>query len=189
MPRTNRDASLPNWLWFFLALPFGLIAVLIWQRRRVQTLIRRRVSIIRRSRYVEPDSIPIDTRPAFDMADMEEADQGEHAFNISEASLEIMQAEARRENSEVVPEQLDDLKIIEGIGPRISALLNDHGITTFQQLAAAPLERLDEILVLANLRRIADPGTWAEQASLASTGDFEALSKLQELLKAGRRKE
>jgi predicted flap endonuclease-1-like 5' DNA nuclease len=189
MHRSNRDASLPNWLWFFLALPFGLIAVLLWQRRRVQSLVHRQVAIIRRSRYVEPDSIPIDTRPAFDMADMEEADQEEHAFNISEASLESMQAEARKEKNEVVPVQSDDLKLIEGIGPKISALLNEHGINSFQQLAEASLEHLNEILISANLRSIADPVTWAEQASLASSGEFEALKKLQETLKAGRRKE
>ncbi|MBE0696666.1 MAG: hypothetical protein IH586_07065 [Anaerolineaceae bacterium] len=95
----------------------------------------------------------------------------------------------KKGNNEVPPAQIDDLKIIEGIGPKIAELLTDHGIATFEQLAAAPLERLDEILVSAKLRHICDPGTWADQASIASAGDFETLKKLQETLKAGRRKE
>jgi predicted flap endonuclease-1-like 5' DNA nuclease len=190
MPHQNRDASLPSWLWFFLALPLGLIAVLIWQRRKVQSLVHHQVSVIRRARYVEPDSIPIDTRPGFDMADMEEAYQSEHAFNIPEASLYI-KAEPVQEAAaeEVAPAQPDDLKLIEGIGPKIAMLLNDRGIVAFSQLAAMPIEELDEILVSANIRRIADPGTWAEQAGLAASGNYEELKKLQDTLKAGRRKD
>jgi predicted flap endonuclease-1-like 5' DNA nuclease len=189
MPHKNRDASPPNWLWFFLALPLGLIAVLIWQRRQVQSLVRRQRTIIRRARYVEPDSIPIDTRPAFDMADMEEAHHTDHAFDIPEAALKYIQVEPDPVAEQAASQPSDDLKIIEGIGPKIAALLQDHGILTFQQLAVTPLEHLDEILVTANIRRISDPGTWAEQASLAALGDFEALQKLQDVLKAGRRKD
>jgi NADH-quinone oxidoreductase subunit I len=83
----------------------------------------------------------------------------------------------------------DDLKIVEGIGPKIERLLHAAGITTFAQLAAAPVERLDEILREANLRNIADPGTWPEQAKLLAAGDMDAFNKLTEELKGGRRVE
>lgn len=189
MPHRNRDASPPSWLWFFLALPIGLIAVLVWQRRRVQTLLRRRVTIIRRPRYVEPDSIPIDTRPAYDMSEMEEAYQSEHAFDISEASLPPVKGQFIQDTPQVEPEKVDDLCLIEGIGPKIAALLNEHGIVTFKQLSTASLEVLDTILISANLRQIANPATWAEQADLAAAGDYEGLKQLQSNLKAGRREE
>lgn len=89
--------------------------------------------------------------------------------------------------SEVSEQQWDDLRIIEGIGPRISMLMHDAGIHTFQQLADAPLDRLDEILEKAGIRRIADPGTWSEQARLAAQGNLEGLDELKKTLRAGRR--
>ena len=84
------------------------------------------------------------------------------------------------------PTRPDDLKRIEGIGPKIASLLQDAGITTFAQLAATGVEQLREILAAANLR-IADPTTWPEQATLAAAGDWEGLASLQGELKGGRR--
>jgi len=87
------------------------------------------------------------------------------------------------------PEKLeppDDLKRIEGIGPKIASLLHDAGITTFARLAAADVARLREILDAVNLR-IADPTTWPEQAALAAAGDLDGLASLQSELKGGRR--
>lgn len=82
----------------------------------------------------------------------------------------------------------DDLTRIEGIGPKISSLLKDAGITTFSQLAATETSRLEEILQEAKLR-LADPETWPEQAGLAATGEWEALQVLQNELKGGRRED
>jgi len=84
------------------------------------------------------------------------------------------------------PTPPDELKRIEGIGPKISSLLQDAGIATFTQLAAADVEHLREILDAVNLR-IADPTTWPEQAALAAAGDWESLASLQSELKGGRR--
>lgn len=81
----------------------------------------------------------------------------------------------------------DDLKMIEGIGPRIAALLNAAGITTFAQLAETEVSRLDQILREADLRSIADPGTWPEQAELAAAGNWEGFKRLTDELKGGRR--
>jgi predicted flap endonuclease-1-like 5' DNA nuclease len=85
------------------------------------------------------------------------------------------------------PAQADDLKVIEGIGPRIAALLQGVGITTFAQLAETEVSRLEQLLVEANLRRLADPATWPEQAKLAAAGDWDAFNALAQQLKAGRR--
>jgi predicted flap endonuclease-1-like 5' DNA nuclease/predicted nucleic-acid-binding Zn-ribbon protein len=84
------------------------------------------------------------------------------------------------------PAAVDDLVIIEGIGPKINALLQEAGITTFTRLAATEPARLLEILHAAGLR-LGDPTTWPEQARLAAAGDWEGLKRLQEGLKAGRR--
>ncbi|MEM1360077.1 MAG: 50S ribosomal protein L27, partial [Bacteroidota bacterium] len=46
----------------------------------------------------------------------------------------------------------DDLKLVEGIGPKIEGLLNDIGITTWRELADAPLEKVQEMLDAAGPR-------------------------------------
>ena len=80
----------------------------------------------------------------------------------------------------------DKLTKIEGIGPKISGLLIEHGIKTFAQLADQTVEHLQTIVRDAGIR-IADPTTWPEQAKYAADGDWEGLQKLQDSLKGGRR--
>jgi predicted flap endonuclease-1-like 5' DNA nuclease len=81
----------------------------------------------------------------------------------------------------------DDLKIIEGIGPKIEELYNAAGIFTFKQLIATPVEKLKQILVDAGPRfQMHDPTTWAEQARLADEGKMDELKALQDRLNAGK---
>jgi hypothetical protein len=79
----------------------------------------------------------------------------------------------------------NDLKIIEGIGPRIATVLADAGITTFDQLAGADLTHIRRILADARLP-LANPESWAEQARLAAAGRWDDLRLLQDQLKGGR---
>lgn len=79
-----------------------------------------------------------------------------------------------------------DLKIIEGIGPKIEALLKADGIRTWQELADATPERLTAILEQGGGNfRLAKPDSWPQQAALASAGNWGALSELQERLQGG----
>lgn len=81
----------------------------------------------------------------------------------------------------------DDLKKIEGIGPKIEKLLNGGNIFSFSQLATASPERLLEILRDGGPRfQMHDPQTWPEQAALARDGRWEELEVLQEKLTGGR---
>lgn len=85
------------------------------------------------------------------------------------------------------PTDPTDLKIVEGIGPKIEQLLKDGGIKNWQDLAEATLERLQEILAAAGERyRIHDPNTWSNQATLAAAGKWAELNKYQDELKGGR---
>lgn len=81
----------------------------------------------------------------------------------------------------------DDLKAIEGIGPKISSVLSAAGITTFAQLAAADVAQLRRVLVDAGVR-LAYPDTWPEQAALAAAADWDGLRDLQSQLDRGRRR-
>jgi predicted flap endonuclease-1-like 5' DNA nuclease len=85
------------------------------------------------------------------------------------------------------PSKPDDLKLIEGIGPKIAGILAAAGIDTFAQLAAADGSRLKEIIAQAGLTALADPASWPEQAALAAAGKLDELKALQDQLKGGRR--
>jgi hypothetical protein len=80
----------------------------------------------------------------------------------------------------------DDLTRIAGIGPKISSVLRSAGIVTYAQLATTDVDQLEQILADSGIR-LADPGTWPEQARLAAAGDWAALERLQGQLKGGRR--
>jgi uracil permease len=83
---------------------------------------------------------------------------------------------------------LDDLTKIEGIGPKISTVLRQAGIGCYSDLADMTVERLKEILKEANLVLV-NPGSWPEQARLATQGKWTELEALQDELLAGRRQE
>ncbi len=81
----------------------------------------------------------------------------------------------------------DDLKIVEGIGPKIEGILQENGVRTWAQLSETSEERLKEILAAAGDRyKLADPSSWADQARLAHADDAEGLEKLQTELTGGR---
>lgn len=82
----------------------------------------------------------------------------------------------------------DDLKIVEGIGPKIEQLLFKAGITTYGHLAATSVQQLKDILATAGPRyAMHDPGTWSAQALLAANGEWENLTAYQDFLNAGKR--
>ena len=75
----------------------------------------------------------------------------------------------------------DELTVIDGIGPKISGILREGGITTIDQLAACDVDYLQQLLVDAGVAANAE--TWPEQAGVAATGDLDALHPLQAKLK------
>lgn len=80
----------------------------------------------------------------------------------------------------------DDLKVVEGIGPKIEELFNNAGINTFEQLANTSAVRLKEILEAAGSRyQMHDPTTWPAQSKLAGDGKWEELKKWQDELNKG----
>lgn len=80
----------------------------------------------------------------------------------------------------------NDLKVVEGIGPKIEGLLKDVGITNWAELSAADPEALQSILDAAGPRyKMARPLTWPQQAALAAAGDWSALKALQDELDGG----
>jgi predicted flap endonuclease-1-like 5' DNA nuclease len=100
---------------------------------------------------------------------------------------------AKREKNEVATATLgkrvvqDDLKIIEGIGPKIEELLQADGITTWQKLSEATAEQIKGILTRAGERFVMhDPTTWPRQAALAHESKWEDLRTWQDQLDGGK---
>jgi len=80
----------------------------------------------------------------------------------------------------------DDLKKIEGLGPKASEALVNAGVDTFAKLAKKTAEEIKEILTeesstLAHLVTT----TWPKQAELAAAGKWEELKAWQDELDGG----
>ena len=78
----------------------------------------------------------------------------------------------------------DDLKKIEGIGPKIAETLNAAGITSFAELAKTDPAKIAEII--ADVRGVHVPDTWPTQAQLAADGKWDELKELQDRLDGGK---
>lgn len=79
-----------------------------------------------------------------------------------------------------------DFTVIEGIGPKINDLIHADGITTLADLANSDPSRIQKILDAAGPSyKIANPGTWPDQANLAVNNRWSALKALQDVLDGG----
>ncbi|MBK8370272.1 MAG: hypothetical protein IPL20_02625 [Saprospiraceae bacterium] len=82
---------------------------------------------------------------------------------------------------------VNDLTLIEGIGPKIQDLLNQSGILTFSDLSASSYDKVKSVLTSAGPRyNVHDPQTWIQQAKLAMNEKWDELRNLQQTLKKGR---
>jgi predicted flap endonuclease-1-like 5' DNA nuclease len=69
--------------------------------------------------------------------------------------------------------RMNDLTVVEGIGPKISELCNAIGVTTWAQLAATEVDTLQSMLHDAGSRfQMHKPGSWPAQAGLLAAGQW-----------------
>jgi large subunit ribosomal protein L21 len=78
----------------------------------------------------------------------------------------------------------DDLKKVEGIGPKIAETLAEAGITTFAELAKTDADKISEIIAGVRGNHVTD--TWPAQAQLAADGKWDELKKWQDELNGGK---
>jgi large subunit ribosomal protein L27 len=104
-----------------------------------------------------------------------------------EAAAPVAEVVAPKVEVAAVSGKADDLKKIEGIGPKIEQLLHDKGILTFSILAATSAEDVKAILTEAGPRyTIHDPATWGKQAEMAAAGKWDELKAWQKELDGGK---
>lgn len=75
----------------------------------------------------------------------------------------------------------DDLKIVEGIGPKISDMFINSGITTWKALSDTAVADCQKVLDGGGNRyKVHDPASWPMQAKMAYEGKWEELAKWQD---------
>ena len=81
----------------------------------------------------------------------------------------------------------NDLKLIEGIGPKIENLFHNHDINTWLKLADLNVAQCREILMSGGERyRLHDPASWPMQARMAAEGKWKDLARWQDDHKHGK---
>ncbi|MDQ6472926.1 hypothetical protein RB619_19985 [Flavobacterium sp. LHD-80] len=81
----------------------------------------------------------------------------------------------------------NDLKAVEGIGPKIEELLHNAGINTWKKLSETSATKLQAILDAGGESfSLHNPGTWTRQAELAYSGKWKELKEWQDILDGGK---
>lgn len=81
----------------------------------------------------------------------------------------------------------DDLKVIEGIGPKIEEMFYRQGIKTWKSLSEASVAECQKVLDTGGKRyQIHDPASWPMQAKMCYEGKWNDLFKWQEVHKHGK---
>ena len=105
---------------------------------------------------------------------------------------ETKKAEPKAETKKAAPKaaakkatgKADDLKKIEGIGPKIASTLVEAGVATFAELAKTDAAKISEIIAGVRGNHVTD--TWPAQAQLAADGKWDELKKWQDELDGGK---
>lgn len=100
--------------------------------------------------------------------------------------VEKAAAEPKKATKAKAKSESDDLRKVEGIGPKIAEIFVEAGIDTFAKLAEASEEQLREILVAAGSRYASkNPASWPKQAKMAAEGKWDELKEWQDNTKGG----
>ncbi len=124
-----------------------------------------------------------------DLASFTELKEQIAEAQASEAK-ETAKAETKKAEVKSAPKSdgsKDDLKKVEGIGPKIQELFNNAGIMTFEDLSKADPADLKNILLGGGSRyQMHDPTTWPMQAKMAADGEWDKLKEWQDHAKGGK---
>ncbi|MGC1515381.1 MAG: hypothetical protein WA810_07370 [Maribacter sp.] len=81
----------------------------------------------------------------------------------------------------------DDLKVVEGIGPKIEGMFKESGIKTWKALSESSVAECQTVLDKGGQRyKIHDPSSWPMQAKMCYEGKWGDLLKWQEEHKHGK---
>ena len=105
----------------------------------------------------------------------------------NQKSLHIKDVSDTESVKNIKKDEADDLKKIEGIGPKIEELLHKAGIRTFKNLGDCSSTTIKDLLDAAGPQfRMHNPDTWPHQAKMAVKGEWKELKEYQDFLLGGR---
>lgn len=134
----------------------------------------------------EEDEVTIQSSANY-IIEEDSAEAVEEVEDTKPIEAQELQTSIAQKEPSVESTKVDELDLIEGIGPKIAMLLYDSGIFTFKDLATTPVYKVREILENAGPHyAMHDPSTWVEQALLAAEGRFEELEEMKDRLVGGR---
>jgi len=183
----RRVLGIPWWVWLLIVVV--IVALWLWRRlgrpreKAAPPSRPKTAAPTTRPEAAAPTARPVTAAPSH----VVETPEGVARRAAPVLGVAPLTVEEEVEEPVLKAIEPDDLKLIEGIGPKISSLLQAAGIMTFAHLASTDVRRLKQIIAEAGLTALADPATWPEQATLAATGQWNELETLQEELKGGRR--
>lgn len=154
---------------------------------------------------------PVPTEGASERARIAELEKEAARIPALEKELELLRQQPKRKKPaplakngvkpQPLPEQVfrvmsgtfgrrieqDDLKLVEGIGPKIAEQLNKHGLKTWADVATAKPAQLKKVLAEAGDRfQMHDPSSWPEQCRMMVEHRWDELRKYQRKLSSAR---
>ena len=113
-----------------------------------------------------------------------ETKKAEPKVEAKAAAPKVEKAAPKKAAPKKATGKADDLKKVEGIGPKIASTLVEAGIATFAELAKTSPEKISEIIAGVRGNHVTD--TWPKQAELAAEGKWDELKKWQDELDGGK---
>ena len=147
------------------------------------------VEVVATSIVVEaaPIEVKVEATPVVEVAIVEAVVEAASVEEVVEAPAVVEETVVETTPKASKSPKADDLKLIEGIGPKIADLFINADIDTFAKLAETSVEQMKSILSSGGPRFAShDPSTWAEQAVLARDGKMAELQELQDRLNGGK---
>ena len=103
--------------------------------------------------------------------------QGLSKHNEKHAQQGARKPKAAKATSSVQAAEADDLTQLSGIGPRMSSILADGGVTSYEGLQHASTEELRQLVSKAGVLPPSSLDTWPAQAGFAAKGDWRGLAE------------
>jgi len=96
------------------------------------------------------------------------------AKKVTAKKVVVKKVTAKKATKKVIIVKKDDLTVINGIGPKLAAILNKAGITSYKLLAATDVKTIKNILESAGPRYVKfNPTPWRKAAKLAAAGKLK----------------
>ena len=164
--------------WLYLVAWIASVAIIIWRYERTLKSIRSQLIDARhRADFIEEELAACRNKLTTDQKDADVSAQNVDLTEFTDVFERISSSEPLK----------DDLKIVEGIGPKIEKIFHGSSIYTFADLSVKTVEELRILLEQAGSRyAMHDPTTWPKQAKMAMDGRWDELKKWQSELDKGR---